>query len=49
MQQPMTVNRPEPKVVDLPFRLKDVKEAIPPHCFESSAIRSLAYFFGIFL
>ncbi len=45
MQQPITVNRPEPKVVDLPFSLKDVKEAIPPHCFESSAIRSLAYFF----
>ncbi len=45
MQQPMTVHRPEPKVVDLPFTLQDVREAIPAHCFESSAIRSLAYFF----
>ena len=45
MQQPMTVHRPEPKVVDLPFTLQDIREAIPPHCFESSAIKSLAYFF----
>ncbi|MDJ0508299.1 MAG: DUF3474 domain-containing protein [Crocosphaera sp.] len=44
MQQPMTVIRPEPKVVDLPFSLQDVKAAIPPHCFESSVIKSLSYF-----
>jgi len=30
---------------DLPFTLKDVKEAIPAECFESSAWRSLSYFF----
>ncbi len=29
----------------LPFTLQDVKKAIPAYCFESSAARSLAYFF----
>ena len=26
-----------------PFTLSDVKKAVPPHCFERSAIRSLSY------
>jgi fatty acid desaturase len=30
---------------ELPFNLQDVKAAIPPHCFESSVVRSLSYFF----
>ncbi len=29
----------------LPFTLQDVRNAIPDHCFESNAARSLAYFF----
>ncbi|MBD2579054.1 fatty acid desaturase [Oscillatoria sp. FACHB-1406] len=29
----------------LPFTLKQIKDAIPPHCFEPSVPRSLAYFF----
>lgn len=29
----------------LPFTLQDIRAAIPPHCFQSSASRSLAYFF----
>jgi omega-3 fatty acid desaturase (delta-15 desaturase) len=28
----------------LPFTLQDVRNAIPPHCFESNVWRSLAYF-----
>ncbi|MEM8780428.1 MAG: fatty acid desaturase [Cyanobacteria bacterium P01_G01_bin.49] len=44
MQQPMTADRPQPKVVDLPFTLQDVKNAIPAYCFESSALKSLTYF-----
>jgi acyl-lipid omega-3 desaturase len=30
---------------DLPFTLKDLKDAIPDYCFKPSAGRSLAYFF----
>ena len=30
---------------DLPFTLKDLKDAIPDYCFEPSVSRSLAYFF----
>lgn len=30
---------------DLPFTLKDLKEAIPDYCFQPSVGRSLAYFF----
>ncbi len=30
---------------DLPFTLKDLKDAIPDYCFTPSASRSLAYFF----
>lgn len=30
---------------DLPFTLKDLKDAIPEHCFQPSAWRSLSYFF----
>ncbi len=31
--------------IELPFTLQDIKTAIPPHCFESSVVRSLSYFF----
>ncbi|MEL6775931.1 MAG: fatty acid desaturase [Cyanobacteria bacterium J06597_16] len=37
---PSTANKQE-----LPFTLKDLKEAIPDYCFQPSAGRSLAYFF----
>ena len=30
---------------DIPFTLKQVKEAIPPECFQKSTWRSLSYFF----
>ena len=30
---------------DLPFTLKELKEAIPDYCFEPSTFRSLSYFF----
>ena len=30
---------------ELPFTLQDIRAAIPPHCFEPSAWRSLSYFF----
>ncbi|MEO1684876.1 MAG: fatty acid desaturase, partial [Cyanobacteria bacterium J06631_12] len=30
---------------DLPFTLKDLKNAIPDYCFEPSVSRSLSYFF----
>lgn len=33
------------RAADLPFTLQDVREAIPPQCFEPSTWRSLAYFF----
>lgn len=39
---------PDPSTVtsqDLPFTLKDLKDAIPEYCFQPSAGRSLAYFF----
>ncbi|XP_017233450.1 delta(12)-acyl-lipid-desaturase-like [Daucus carota subsp. sativus] len=29
-----------------PFTLSDVKKAVPPHCFERSAFRSLSYLLG---
>lgn len=29
---------------DLPFTLQDIRSAIPPHCFEPSLWRSIAYF-----
>ena len=34
-----------PTIKDLPFTLKDIRDAIPEHCFEPSAGRSLSYFF----
>ena len=34
-----------PSIKEFPFTLKDVREAIPEHCFESSVWRSLSYFF----
>ena len=34
-----------PSIKEFPFTLKDIREAIPEHCFESSAGRSLSYFF----
>ena len=36
---------PQTRTADLPFTLQDVRESIPPHCFEPSTWRSLAYFF----
>ena len=35
----------QPLTKDLPFTLKDLKEAIPDHCFEPSTAKSLSYFF----
>jgi omega-3 fatty acid desaturase (delta-15 desaturase) len=34
-----------PGSVDLPFTIQELKAAIPAHCFEPSAWKSLAYFF----
>ena len=34
-----------PSIKELPFTLKDIREAIPEHCFEPSVGRSLSYFF----
>ncbi len=36
---------PLPPTRDLPFTLKDLKEAIPDYCFEPSTAKSLSYFF----
>lgn len=36
---------PQTRTPDLPFTLQDVREAIPPECFQPSTWRSLAYFF----
>ncbi|MBD1828630.1 DUF3474 domain-containing protein [Microcoleus vaginatus GB1-A2] len=33
------------RTAELPFTLQDIKAAIPAHCFEPSAWKSLAYFF----
>ncbi|MEO1508968.1 MAG: fatty acid desaturase, partial [Cyanobacteria bacterium J06633_23] len=35
----------DPSTREIPFTLKDLKEAIPDYCFEPSTGRSLAYFF----
>jgi len=39
---------PEEKVLkgtaELPFTLKELKAAIPPHCYQPSALKSLSYF-----
>ena len=50
MQSNTVLNQPSnqgssSRTKELPFTLKDVKDAIPAHCFEPSAWKSLSYFF----
>ncbi|MBD1859932.1 MULTISPECIES: fatty acid desaturase [Leptolyngbya] len=40
-----SIKTPATRSQDLPFTLKDVRDAIPDHCFEPSTARSLSYFF----